>query len=161
MKWEALIAVGRILADLDANNAGSDDDLSSASLRKAVSVAYYAMFNALAQNNADRLVGASEADRASSAWNRTYRALEHRTAYRQLRESQLGDFSNPVRVFGSTFRTLQGLRHRADYDPRSQFSCAETLSIISEAESAIADFLTAPISERRDLAAHVLFTART
>lgn len=160
MEWEALIAVGKILADRDGD-VSSDDDLIPARLRKAVSIAYYAMFNALAQNNADILVGDSEADRDSNAWNRTYRALEHRTAYRQLGDSQLANFSNPVKVFGSTFRTLQGLRHRADYDPRSQFSRAETLSVIGEAESAIDDFLNAPIAERRELAAHVLFTSRT
>ncbi len=47
MKWEGLIAASRILADLDGN-AGSEDDVLSARLGKAVSAAYYAMFHALA-----------------------------------------------------------------------------------------------------------------
>jgi hypothetical protein len=119
------------------------------------------MFHALAQNNADRLVGDPETDRGTIAWQRTYRALEHRTAYRQLRETQLVDFSSQVREFGSTFRILQEPRHSADYDTQSQFSRNEILHLINEAEDAIRDFLTATVAERRDLAAHVLFTSRT
>ena len=160
MSWEALIVVSKLLAQVDDS---SDLDVATriAQLNKAVSVAYYAMFHALAQNNADRLVGDSEADRDSGAWHRTYRALEHRTAYRQLNENRLVNFSSPIRLFGSTFRTLQELRHRADYDPRAQFSSAVTLNLIAEAESAIRDFLNATIAERRELATHVLFASRT
>ena len=83
MNWEALIQVGMMLADLDGD-PHSDARVGLARLRKAVSVAYYAMFHALAQNNADRLVGETDADRETDAWHRTYRALEHRAAYRQL-----------------------------------------------------------------------------
>ena len=160
MKWEGLIAASRILADLDGN-AGSEDDVLSARLGKAVSAAYYAMFHALALNNADRLVGESETDRESGAWRRTYRALEHRAAYRQLSEARLSDYSDQIRDFGSAFRELQDHRHQADYDPQSRFSRAETLNLIVKAESTIRDFLTATTSERRELAAHVLFTLRT
>jgi len=148
-----------LLAQVE-DSSDLDAATRAAQLNKAVSAAYYAMFHALAQNNADRLVGDSEADRDSAAWHRTYRALEHRTAYRQLNENRVADFSSPVRVFGSAFRTMQELRHRADYEPRSQFSPAVTLNLIAEAESAITDFLTATAAERRELAAHVLFPAR-
>ncbi|MCE2500059.1 MAG: hypothetical protein J4G13_04260 [Dehalococcoidia bacterium] len=159
MNWEALIAVSEKLAQVE-HISDSDVQTGVAQLNKAVSVAYYAMFHALAQNNADRLVGDSESDGETVAWHRIYRALEHRTAYRQLSESRLGNFSDQVRRFGSTFRDLQDSRHRADYDPQSYFARTETLNLIAEAESAIRDFLTATIAERRDLAAHVLFTSR-
>ena len=160
MRWEGLIAASRILADL-GGNAGSDDDLVSARLGKAVSAAYYAMFHALGQNNADRLVGESETDRESGAWRRTYRALEHRAAYRQLSEARLSDYSDQIRDFGTIFRELQDRRHQADYDPQSRFSRAETQNHIMKAEAAIRDFLAASIAERRELAAHVLFPSRT
>lgn len=160
MNWEALIAVSEKLAQVE-DISDSDVQTGVAQLNKSVSVAYYAMFHALAQNNADRLVSDSEADRETIAWHRTYRALEHRTAYRQLSESRLGNFSDQVRRFGSTFRDLQDSRHRADYDPRSYFSRTETLNLVVEAESAIRGFLTVTIAERRELAAHVLFTSRT
>ncbi len=160
MSWEALIAVSRILAE-SGDNPDPADPITLARLRKAVSIAYYAMFHALAQNNADRLVGDSETDRETSAWHRTYRALEHRAAYRQLNESRLGDFNDALKDFGNTFRTLQERRHAADYDPRSQFSRNETLRLIGEAEAAIVNLFTATVDERRELAAHVLFTART
>ena len=160
MSWEALIAVSRILAE-SVDNPDPADPITLARLGKAVSTAYYAMFHALAQNNAETLVGDSGTERATIAWSRTYRALEHRAAYRQLRETQLTNFSGPVREFGVTFRALQEYRHRADYDPQSQFSRLEALSLIGAAESAIRNFLTATSEERRDLAAHVLFTSRT
>ena len=159
MSWEALIDVASILANLQ-DAPGSDGTEESARLRKAVSAAYYAMFHALAQNNADRLVGELEADRETGAWHRTYRALEHRTAYRQLSESRLGNFSAQVKRFGSAFRDLQYNRHQADYDPQSHFSPADVLNLIAEAESAIRDFLTATAAERRELATLVLFPSR-
>ena len=158
MTWEALIAVSKMLAQVED---GLDVATRVAQLNKAVSVSYYAAFHALAQNNADRLVGDSDTDRDTDAWHRTYRALEHRTAYRQLNESRLGNFSDRVKEFGNTFRTLQDHRHTADYDPRSQFSSAVTLNLIAEAESAVRDFLNATIAERRELATHVLFASRT
>ena len=162
MSWEALIAVSRLLARVaDSDGSGSDAATRAAQLNKAISVAYYAMFHALAQNNSDRLVGDSQADRDTDAWLRTYRALEHRTAYRQLNESRLSNFSDRVKEFGNAFRALQDHRHTADYDPRSQFPAAVTLSLIAEADSAIRDLLTTTIAERRDLAAHVLFPSRT
>jgi len=159
MRWEALIDVAKILANLQ-NASGSDGREEPVRLRKAVSAAYYAMFHALAQNNADRLVGDSETDRETGAWHRTYRALEHRTAYRQLSESRLGNFSDQVKRFGNAFRDLQYNRHQADYDPQLHFSPAGVLNLIAEAESAIRGFLTATAAERRELAAHVLFPTR-
>ena len=60
MNWEALIAVSEKLAQVE-DISDSDVQTGVAQLNKAVSVAYYAMFHALAQNNADRLVGDSSA----------------------------------------------------------------------------------------------------
>ena len=162
MSWEALIDVARILAGLQ-DDPGSDGRGETARLRKSVSATYYAMFHALAQNNADRLVGDSETDRESGAWYRIYRALEHRTAYRQLSESRLGNFSGQVKRFGTSFRDLQYNRHQADYDPqsRSYLPQSEVLNLIEEAESAIQDLLATTIAERRELAAHVLFPSRS
>ena len=160
MNWETLIDVARILAN-PQDAAGPDGSKNAARLRKAVSAAYYAMFHALAQNNADRLVGDLETDRETGAWHRTYRALDHRAAYRQLSESRLGNFSGHVKRFANAFRDLQYNRHQADYDPQSRFSPADVLNLIVEAESAIGDLLTATAAERREIAAHVLFPSRT
>ena len=55
-------------------------------LRRAVSTAYYAMFHALANSNANALVGAPTNNDAM-AWNRAYRALEHGDARRRFRHA--------------------------------------------------------------------------
>ena len=160
MNWETLIAISRILADFP-DGPDSESQLRLNRLNKAVSATYYAMFHALAQSNADTLVGDTEAARGTDAWYRTYRALEHRTAYRQMSESRLSNFSDVVKDFGDKFRALQEHRHRADYDPWSQFPRTEILNIVTETESVISGFLAASIGERRDFAAHVLFPSRT
>ena len=159
MSWEALIAVSRLLADLP-RGLDSDPETETTRLRRAVSTAYYAMFHALARNSADTLVGESATQRATETWRRIYRALEHRTAYRELRESALTDFSTEIKEFGSTFRSLQVWRHRADYDPHSRLSRANTVSLINEAEAAINGLLDASTAERQELTARVLFPSR-
>ena len=159
MNWESLIALSRLLAD-PHNGSNADPDMESVRLRRAVSTAYYAMFHALARNNADALIGESETERGTSAWHRIYRALDHRAAYRELRDNALTDSHNQVKQFGNVFRRLQRERHTADYDPQSSFSSSDTLQLIDDAESAINDFLAVPSEERRDLAALVLFPAR-
>ena len=53
-------------------------------LKAAVNRAYYAMFHALCQNNADALVGRSTDATTRLAWTRTYRSLDHRLAMNRL-----------------------------------------------------------------------------
>ena len=53
MRWQDLIATSRLLTSTpDPNTAPLPD-----SLRRAVSTAYYAVFHALANSNADCLIG--------------------------------------------------------------------------------------------------------
>ena len=50
---------------------------SQASLRRAVSTTYYALFHCMAENCADMLVGGPGSGRSRPAWHQAYRALEH------------------------------------------------------------------------------------
>ena len=53
MRWRDLIAASRLLASMSDSDATPSPD----SLRRAVSTAYYAVFHALANSNADCLIG--------------------------------------------------------------------------------------------------------
>ena len=129
-------------------------------LRKAISAAYYAMFHALAQSNADSLIGASPQFRRLPAWTQTYRALDHGFA-RSRMQSGLNTFAPAIRNFGLAFIYLQNWRHRADYDPNAEFTRYDAISLIDRAEAAITAFETSDPTERKVFAAHVLFRVRT
>ena len=132
------------------------------SLRRAASTAYYAMFHALANSNADTLIGtpAGNADDAA-AWNRTYRALEHGAARNRFRHAgQMAPFPNAVEEFAETFIELQGERHTADYNPDRNFTVSGTLRIIDHARQAIIRFSGVYPGTRRNLATYILFGNR-
>ena len=90
-------------------------------LKTAVNRAYYAMFHALCQNNADALVSRSNDRTTSLAWTRTYRSLNHRQAKNRLTRGR-SEISGPARSFAATFAALQEQRLAADYVPHSRFA---------------------------------------
>ena len=156
IRWQELIETARLLA----NAPGPDTEPPQESLRRAVSTAYYAMFHALANSNADCLIGASHDALTEHAWNRIYRGLDHQAARRSLTQDQ-ELFSSAIRYFGDIFSELQGARHVADYDQTQTFTLAETVSRIDRAEEAINGFLGVRIDERRAIAAQTLVRRRT
>ena len=155
IRWQDLIATSRSLIVVQPPSTQPLED----SLRRAVSTAYYAMFHALANNNADCLVGSPNTALTRHAWSRVYRGLEHRDAKRNLQRDQ-HLFSQPVRVFADTFVQLQTQRHSADYDPDQAFTLSTTLNWIDRAEAAINDFMSAPVDERRAVAIQSLVRGR-
>lgn len=159
MNWGQLIAIARLLAGAPeyGERRGRPQQMQ---LRKAISAAYYAMFYTLAGSNADTLIGASPQFRNLSAWTQTYRALNHGFARGQINRG-LADFAPVIQDFGNAFAILQEERHKADYDPNAQFTRADTLHLIDRAEAAIIAFEASDPTERKALAAHVLFRART
>ena len=157
MNWRHLIAAAYLLAGRTLPPTGRP---RQAMLQRAVSAAYYAMFQALCFSNANTLVGAfPDTDRA--AWTRVYRALEHGVAYRQMRPTNdLIHGPSGIRNFARTFRFLQEQRHQADYDPYARFVRSDTIGIIEQAETAIEAFYDASASERRAFATRTLFRDR-
>jgi hypothetical protein len=127
-------------------------------LKRAVSTAYYALFEALARECADSLVGTGRA-RGTSTWA-LYRALEHGFAKNAC--SQAKNLSLPASIvaFADTFTALQEQRHQADYDPTARFSRAEVIDLINSAETAIRSLRSAKRIERRDFAVLVLLRRR-
>ena len=130
-------------------------------LCRAVSTAYYAMFHTLARCGADLLVGATRASRRDPAWEQTYRALEHRHARTQCRNSTaLRRFPPEILDFAEHFVLMQRYRHYADYAPVANFRRSEIMLLVDRVADLINRFNRVPSQERRAFAVYVLFRAR-
>jgi hypothetical protein len=116
----------------------------SASLRRAVSTAYYAVFQALCTTCADRLVGRSQ---PWSVYTPVFRALDHYATTQALREPFLATSPNLQRL-GLLLKELQSAREWADYNPEprpnyrpetndSPFTRQEALGLIDSAVEAV------------------------
>ncbi len=146
--------------------AGSDDSPSvpgrprQARLRRAVSAAYYAMFNALCKSNADALVGVSPTGQDAQLWLDTFRALQHNVAKNRLAQYASARQEPALLNFAQTFGKLQEQRITADYDPTVNFTRSHVASFIDEAETATSAFREISAQRRRSLALHLLVRRR-
>ena len=130
-------------------------------LRRAVSCVYYALFHAVAQSNADTLVGDDPQSRDQAAWRQAYRALEHGYARQRCDQIRRGSrFSPTIQNLANYFVTAQSRRHRGDYDPDASFTQQEVLEAINQTYAIINAFRTVPITERRAFAVFILMRER-
>ena len=130
-------------------------------LRRSVSNVYYALFHAVAQSNADTLVGADPQSRDQLAWRQAYRALEHGYAKQRCQQVQRNPrFASAIQYLARYFVYAQSCRHRADYDPDAAFAQRETRAAIAEAGNHIGAFRAAPARERRAFAVYILMRER-
>ena len=137
----------------------SADKPRQSDLKRAVSTAYYAMFNFLARECADLLIGTGKS-RGQPAWGHVHRALEHGHAKNACAQTANLGFPNGIIEFANMFVALQEQRHNADYDPSIRYSRAETIQLIDAAELAINEFKSAPRPDRRAFAVLVLLKKR-
>lgn len=134
---------------------------TDASLRRATSSAYYALFHCLARNCADLLIGGTSADRSNEAWKQVYRALDHNFAKDRCKDkAMIKKFPRKIEDFANTFVTLQEKRHQADYDPGGNFLKSGVTYDIDLAEQAVKDFSSVGAKHRRAFCAYVLFKRR-
>ncbi len=116
----------------------------SASLRRAVSTAYYAVFQALCAACADRLVG----NRPWEVYTPVFRALDHYATTQALRQPSFAT-TPELRRLGSLLKDLQSVREWADYNPEprpnyrpgtndSSFTRQEALRLVDLAAEAVA-----------------------
>lgn len=119
---------------------------SQEALRRAVSTAYYAMFHALANSNADLTEG-NETPANQANWTRTYRSLRHVRAASILQKwPHL--FGQQVQNFAVVIDAMKAQREEADYNPDATFSVRQVLNSINRAEQAITAFSSAPHQDR-------------
>ena len=129
-------------------------------MKRAVSSAYYAMFHALCQSNADTIIGRRNDPVSRLAWTRTYRALDHRQAKNRLAQA-MRDLPPQARRFAERFGVMQEQRHAADYNPHSTFAREEVLYLLDAADTATQEYMRMPRNELRAVAAVVLLQDRT
>ena len=133
---------------------------SQATLRRAVSTTYYALFHCMAENCADMLVGDPSSGRSEPAWQQAYRALEHGRAKQRCGQDQINRFPVEIQNFAKRFASMQGKRESADYNPGAAFAQSEIITDINNTENDIAQFRQAPERDRRAFAAYVLMPLR-
>ena len=128
-----------------------------ASLRRAISTAYYAVFHSLARIAADLIVGTDR----NEAWHQAHRALEHGSAKNAcLNHKAMLKFPPEIREFAYTFTTLQDARQRADYSLEDRYSQFDANAAINVAHDAIGALKKVGTKDRRRFVAHVLFKRR-
>lgn len=130
-----------------------------ADLRRSVSTAYYALFDVLARNGADLLVGAG-ATRPSQEWAHVYRALDHGFAKNACREARNLGFPPEIRACANELVELQEARHKADYDPAARFTRADALDWVNRAEAAIVSLRAGSRRDRKAFAVQLLLRRR-
>lgn len=130
-----------------------------ASLRRAVSTAYYAVFHALADLCADELVG----------WNKpweifspVYRSLDHNEARRLFERARTSkSYGASVEKIGLAFLRLQQAREEADYDPEPfRYGRDDTRKLVEEAQKTVAAIRALDAETRLLLAAHLVTKRR-
>ena len=151
-----LLAAARLLA-----GSPGGPPPTQASLRRAVSTTYYALFHCMAENCADMLVGQPGSGRSDPAWCQAYRALQHGTAKQRCRQSLTIRFPLQIHNFANQFAILQGRRETADHDPIETFEQAVVIVDIEKTERCILDFRQAPERDRRAFAVYVLLNLRS
>lgn len=120
-----------------------------ASLRRAVSSAYYALFHFLIDRSVRSIVGTNPDDEPIRAI--VTRRYLHKTMNSVCRETSLGKFSGKaaltlqtvpleipeaLRDIASTFVELQSERHDADYDIGRRFTRGEATLLVERAAAA-------------------------
>lgn len=127
-----------------------------ASLKRAVSTAYYAPFHELADLCSRELVGAPQQANWAN-YRQIYRALDHGSARRVLDPQKSEDEILPIAL---AFSTLQRERHTADYDPEFTLSRPDTIELIAQATRSIQALRGLVRSQRRSLAVRLITRAR-
>ncbi|WP_342151322.1 hypothetical protein [Methylorubrum sp. SB2] len=137
---------------------GGRASLRKASLRRAVSTAYYAVFHALCFVCANELVGWRK---ANDLIEPVYRMLDHGTAKNRLIGKDAAAISPAIRQIGTGFRDLQEARHEADYrTPALNLSRDSTLQLIAEAREVVDLIEALPPEDRLKLAILLVTKAR-
>ena len=135
-----------------------------ASLRRAVSAAYYALFHSLTREAADRWVTGDDREPLRRMLQRAFDHAIMAEACKEIARQNGGKLAPALPASGAqpellnvaeAFLDLQQARHEADYDLARMFARQEVLDLIVRAEDAIADRQTV----RRTLPADVFRVA--
>ena len=146
-----------VVADTLAMQRGRKG-LRKASMRRAVSSAYYAVFHALCFVCASQLVGWSK---ANDLLEPVYRMLDHGSVKNRLTGKEAAAMVPAILEIGARFKDLQEARHNADYrTPALELSRDLTLQHIAEARRVVDLIEALPPEDRLKLAILLVTKAR-
>ncbi len=114
---------------------------------RAVSTAYYAVFDCLCRGIANRIVGQiPRGTPASKVWVKVFRSLNHEHAGSTLGHTLLPEAQSGAELqgFATRFNKLKNARHEADYNPSRHFNKDEAQALLDEARTAIELFQSIP-----------------
>ena len=131
------------------------DHLHQTRLRMAVGNVYYAMYHALARNNADLLIGPSETEGSSPEWNQVYTALGGDSAF-ELMQADFSRQPEVMRRFVDVFLAAHHQRLLAEEDPATTFTADQAWDCVERAVSTISEFLSIEPEQRRTFAVQLL-----
>jgi hypothetical protein len=121
-----------------------------ASLRRAVSTAYYALFHLLVEDAAFAMFGGNDATELRHVVRRAYDHGTMKQAARGFAGGQPAAIWHPVLsrpsadliLVATTLLELQEARHLADYDPGYRLTRGEARDLVDRAENAAATWQT-------------------
>jgi hypothetical protein len=142
-----------------------------AALRRAVSTAYYALFQALSEMCADALVGWTQ---PWQAFTPIFRSVEHGRTLTVLNErgpNRTHPLGIEVETIGAAFRELQAAREWADYNPEPHpdprrtaegaiFSRTEAIALVAAARAAVSGLYSLDAATRLSLATLLVTRSR-
>lgn len=129
-------------------------NLGKARRRRAISTAYYAVFQALCYVLADQVVSWTT---GGNLIEPVFRSLDHKVALKALRAADDPD----LRTIGVIVARLQEKRNDADYRlPGYNPGAAETADILQQAQEADERIHALTTSQRRRLVASIITKAR-
>lgn len=152
---DSLIKTARKLANSPPKKPRRSD------LNRAVSTAYYAVFDALLSGCASMLLG-NITNPPNPAWVKVYRSVGHTEAKGHLEKAaKTQDYGTEIALFSKAFSKLQALRHNADYDPSYRLSRAAALRLVNEAEDALHLLASAPNLQKQRLAIDLIVKGKS
>lgn len=147
----------RIAEELARRDSGAPQ---YASLRRAVSTAYYALFHAILERFAASLISPDGGD--AESYSLVYRTLDHATLKRVFEQDASGAVLGAgVAKIGNVFLHLQTARIMADYDPSEfPFGISQVLELVGQARESSQAMRDLPRGEVLRLAARLIAKRR-
>ena len=123
---------------------------TQASLRRAVSASYYALFHLLVDETTRRMLSGRNRGPLRDCVARAFRHSDMKRVAQQFSDNRVSPKLSPglngyplqPEIIGvaTTFVDLQEARHEADYDTARRFTRGEVLDLLDRAEQAFTDW---------------------
>jgi hypothetical protein len=147
------------LALLETANKLLDGDATEADLRRAISTAYYAVFNLLCSKAADFLIGDKTSKRANEQAFRSMGHAQIKSRCEVVRNGRQG-FPRSIENFADMFCSLQEAREMADYSRNTTFDRPNSVKVVAAVGRMIETFESADQRHQRNFVVFCLLDIR-